>query len=141
MRRLIQLLHEGGYSCVIACNGEVYTYSQRGIMDLCQLVTQHPERLGGASVADKVVGKGAAGLLVLGGVRELYADLISLPALALLRRHGVKVEFQHVVPHIWNRTKTDTCPVEKICGDVDTVDAMLPLIVNFVDQLQSNQNE
>ena len=66
MDELIRLLHEGGYSCVIR-KEEIRTFTQRGVADLYDLLNQHPVFLHGAQVADKVVGKAAAALMVLGG--------------------------------------------------------------------------
>ncbi len=71
MDELIRLLHEGGYSCVIR-KEEIRTFTQRGVADLYDLLNQHPVFLHGAQVADKVVGKAAAALMVLGGVREVW---------------------------------------------------------------------
>ena len=67
MEELINLLHTGGYSCTIANKGEIRTFTQRGVADIYDLLTQEPEFLKGASIADKVVGKGAAALMILGG--------------------------------------------------------------------------
>ena len=66
MEELINLLHTGGYSCTIANKGEIRTFTQRGVADIYDLLTQEPEFLKGASIADKVVGKGAAALMILG---------------------------------------------------------------------------
>ena len=59
MEELINLLHTGGYSCVIANEGKIRTFTQRGVADLYDLLTREPEFLKGALIADKVVGKGA----------------------------------------------------------------------------------
>ena len=58
MEKLINLLHTGGYSCTIANGGKIRTFTQRGVADLYDLLTQEPEFLKGALIADKVVGKG-----------------------------------------------------------------------------------
>lgn len=65
MEELINLLHTGGYSCVIANEGKIRTFTQRGVADLYDLLTREPEFLKGALIADKVVGKGAAALMIL----------------------------------------------------------------------------
>ena len=65
MEELINLLHSGGYSCVIANGDNIRTFTQRGVADLYDLLTQEPDFLKGASIADKVVGKGAAALMIL----------------------------------------------------------------------------
>ena len=72
MEELINLLHSGGYSCVIANGDNIRTFTQRGVADLYDLLTQEPDFLKGASIVDKVVGKGAAALMILGGIRELH---------------------------------------------------------------------
>ena len=77
MEELINLLHTGGYSCTIANKGEIRTFTQRGVADIYDLLTQEPEFLKGASIADKVVGKGAAALMILGG----YILILSVPKL------------------------------------------------------------
>ena len=105
MDELIKLLHEGGYSCVIR-REEIRTFTQRGVADLYDLLNREPEFLHGAQVADKVIGKAAAALMVLGGVREIYTDIISEPALAVLKQADIKVACAQVVSRIRNRSRT-----------------------------------
>lgn len=89
--RLIEILHNGNHSLVVD-NGTIHTFNGRGVSDLYRIYTTEPEILKGASLADKVVGKGAAALMVLGNVRLIYADVISRPALSL----GVKRSSCHI---------------------------------------------
>ena len=77
------ILHAKRCSCVIVQNGNVRLCHEHGIKDLYQILKEEPEVLLGATVADKVIGKGAAALMILGGVKEVYADVISRPALKL----------------------------------------------------------
>ena len=63
MNELIEKLHEEGCSCVVS-NKEVRTYTHRGVDDLYRLLTQEPTFLDGAEVADRVVGKAAAAMMV-----------------------------------------------------------------------------
>ena len=111
MEKLINLLHTGGYSCTIANGGKIRTFTQRGVADLYDLLTQEPEFLKGALIADKVVGKGAAALMILGGIKELYTDIISTKALELFRKSDVKVDFAQEVAFIWNRDRTFFNPI------------------------------
>ena len=53
MEELINLLHTGEYSCTIANKGEIRTFTQRGVADIYDLLTQEPEFLKGASTADR----------------------------------------------------------------------------------------
>lgn len=135
MEEIIRLLHEGNYSCVIANNGEVRTFTRRGVADLHGLLTDEKEFLRGAMVADKVVGKAAAALMALGGVQALHADIISSPALALLEAAGVRAEYSLAVPFIRNRAGNDWCPLEKLSYPHEKAEDIFPLIDNFVKEM------
>lgn len=133
LTRLAEILHESKCSCVIFNRGEVVTFRERGVKDLFRILREDPSLLLGAYVADKVVGKGAAALMVLGGVGEVYADVISIPALEMLGSVSVPVKFGISVPNIINRTGDGICPVEKLCMECRTPLECLPLIENFID--------
>lgn len=139
MNELINLLHAGGYSCVIANQEKTRTFTQRGVADLYDLLTLEPYFLKGASIADKVVGKGAAALMILGGVREVYADIISSPALSLFSKSEVKASFSQEVPFIRNRDQTGWCPVETLCKKTDSPEEILLLIQEFLRKIRGNQ--
>lgn len=134
-QELITQLHAERCSCVIYNNGAVHTFHERGVKDLHCLLHKEPELLRGAAIADKVVGKGAAALMVAGGVEWVYADVISSGALELFSHNGTEVEYGIVVPNIINRTGTDICPVEKLCQDCRTASECLPLIDKFVAEM------
>ncbi len=138
MKRLIQLLHNGGYSCVIRNGEETRTFTRRGVADLYDLLYQDPAFMKGAWLADKVVGKGAAALMILGGIAQIYSDIISQPALELLQNAGIPVEYITLVPHIENRDKTGWCPVETLCYKEETAEAILPLINEFILKMRSS---
>lgn len=118
---LIKLLHDGGHSCVVgSASGDIYTFDRRGVKDLYELLCNRPEILRQAFIADKMVGKGAAAIICAGKVQEIYTDVISQSAEALLCEHGVIVQYGQRVPHIINRAGTDICPVEKLCTECAT---------------------
>lgn len=131
-RQLIDRLHAEQCSCIIRNGAQVRTFGQRGVKDLFRLLDEEPELLRGAFVADKVVGKGAAALMILGGVEEVYADVASTAALELFASRGVKVECALEVPQIINRAGTGRCPVETLCLDCRTAEACLEPIRNFI---------
>lgn len=109
-------------------------FRERGVRDLYRLLIEEPETLRSAFVADKVVGKGAAALMVSGGVQGLFAGVASAPALELLREAGIEAECACEVPHIVDRTGTDICPVEKLCAGCRTAEECLPLIEMFLNR-------
>ncbi|MDE5623083.1 MAG: DUF1893 domain-containing protein [Alistipes sp.] len=131
-RRLIALLHAERCSCVIANGGQTRIFRQRGINDLFRLLHEEPELLDGAFVADKVVGKGAAALMILGGVRGVHADVMSTGARELFAASGVEAACDLEVPHIVNRAHTGWCPVETLCRDCRSAEECLEPIRNFI---------
>ena len=134
-KNIVNILHDENCSCVIANSQGVFRYYQKGILDLYELYTDHPDRLAGASIADKVVGKGAAALMITGGIKALYTDVISRPALQLLESAHIEVEYGRCVPNIINRKGTGICPVESLCADCTDATECLPLISQFVKTL------
>ena len=148
MEKLIRLLHEGNYSLVVA-HGEIRTFSGRGVSDLYALSGEDPGFLRGASVADKVVGKAAAALMILGEVGELHADVVSRPALDLfadsisrlaldlLAGSGVKVGYAEEVPHVINRSGTGWCPLETRCRDLRTPEECVAQIRDFMNAMNN----
>ena len=134
-QELITQLHALQCSCIIHNNGATRTFHERGVKDLHRLLTQEPEILRGASLADKVVGKGAAALMIAGGVAWIYADVISQAAMVLFEQSRVEVQYKQIVPNIINRTGTDICPVEKLCRNCKTAEECLPLIDKFITEM------
>lgn len=109
---VVELLHSGGFSCVI-CNGsQVLTSQKSGIAPLLEQV-ESGEVLRGASVADKVIGRAAAMLLLLGGAKAVYADVMSASAKALLSNAGLTVRYGELTKYIVNRRGDDQCPMEQ----------------------------
>ena len=136
MNELIDILHRGAYSCVIRKGDDTRTFHQRGVADLWQLCQGEEHFLRGAHIADKVIGKGAAALMIHGGACEVYADVISYPALALLQEHGIEVSYREMTDRIVNRRGDGLCPVETLCVDLTTIDDMVEAIRNFINNLR-----
>ena len=137
MTDLIEILHREACSCVLlSAGGKILLCRERGVSDLLRLYHESPDLLHGAVVADKVVGKGAAALMILGGIKYVHADVMSEPARSLLETYGVKAEWSTIVPGIINRSGTGFCPIENLCRTCDTPEECLPKIENFI--LQKN---
>lgn len=137
MRLLALRLHAEACSCVIATRDGLQLCHDRGVSDLYRMYCRPDHPLDGALIADKVVGKGAAALMVAGGVKGVYADVVSRPALELLTDSGVRVVRETITPNIINRAGTGICPVEKLCADCRTARECLPLIADFLTHPKS----
>lgn len=106
------LLQKCGYTCVLVKDDLVYESYERGVKPLLQWLESDTD-FNGFSAADKVVGKAAAYLYVLMGVKELYANVISKPSIEVLKEFGIKVTYELCVDAICNRTNTGFCPMEQ----------------------------
>ena len=117
---------------VRAANGEIREFHRQGVIDLFTLLTEEPQMLLGAQIADRVIGRGAALLMVKGRVQEVFACVISKLALDILQQAGIPTTYATLQPHIINRTGTDICPVEKLTASTDDPDEAYELIKKFL---------
>jgi hypothetical protein len=65
-----------------------------------------------------VVGKAAAFLYCLLGVKALHAGVLSVPARDVLLSAGISVEWGSLVPAIRNRAGDGFCPMETAVWDL-----------------------
>ena len=132
MKELIDILHDEGLTLVVkSSDGVIHRYTQRGVKDLLTLVTEMPEILKDALIADKAVGKAAAACMVMGGAKQVHADVMSEPALALLQAHGIEADYSTLVDHIINRAGDGWCPMERLSRDIDNPAAIFEKIRDF----------
>ena len=129
---IIELRRSKDYSCVIANGDKIYTFTGRGVDDLYNLVKNSPHILRGAYVADKIVGKGAASLMVLGGVRRIFTEVISSDAINFLDQYDITVEWEEETKRIINRRGDDICPIEKACAECDSPEECFAAIEAFL---------
>jgi hypothetical protein len=117
---------------VRTANGEIREFHRQGVIDLFTLLTEEPQMLLGAQIADRVIGRGAALLMVKGRVQEVFAYVISKQALDILQQAGIPTTYATLQPHIINRAGTDICPVEKLTASTDDPDEAYELIKEFL---------
>lgn len=111
---------------------EIVIFHNRGVKDLYELLATKPQLLDGAYVADCVIGRGAALLLVLGHVSQVFAQLISEQAVHVLHAADIEIDYDTVVPNIINRDGTDICPVEKLTMNITDPNVAFEKIQEFL---------
>ena len=137
--QIINLLQSEQCSCVIRKGDTIRIFRKRGVQDLYRLLKDDPDFLKGAFVADKVVGKAAAALMILGGVEEVFTFTVSRLARDLFERSAVKLGFAQEVPHIINRAGTGWCPMESRCRDLDTPEVCFGQVEEFLNTMKENK--
>ena len=120
LERVKVALHQHHSTCVLlTADGRVLESALSGVSPLTEWLQKDPELLRGASIADRVVGKAAALVMLYGGVKEVYADVISEHAAVCLGERCVPFHEGERVPYIVNRMRTGMCPMEKLCLDTN----------------------
>lgn len=131
-----ELLLSGGYTCVLLRESSVYTSFARGVKPLLELLEGGGDWKGSCA-ADKVVGKATAYLYVLLDVTAVYAQVISAPAIGVLQKYGIPVQWNTQVEAIANRDKTGFCPMESAVREIDDPHAALEAVKNTLRRMQN----
>ena len=105
-------LHNNNFSIVIVGENDVYTSTKHGVAPLLEILDGGDDIIKNSFAA-------AALLMVKGGVKEVYADIISSHALDVFEKYKVKAYYDNLVEYIINRDKTGMCPMEKAVLEVD----------------------
>ncbi len=113
-----RLALKGSARCVVYNDKGLFTSEERGIRPMILWLEEDCEFLRGASVADKVVGRAAAMIMVYAGVREVYASVISNGAIEVLRDAGIAVSYSMTAIAISNRRGDGICPMERLVAPI-----------------------
>jgi hypothetical protein len=133
-QQALQILDSRQLTCVVCRENLVYTATERGVKPLLSWLDNGPS-LVGFCAADRVVGRGAAFLYCLLGVREVYAHVMSRPAAQVLQAHGISYHAGSLVDGIINRKGTGPCPFEEAVMDIQDAHAALASIRRKLSQL------
>ena len=129
------LLESGKYTCVVCKEDTVYTTSHRGVAPLLNWLDAGVD-LKDFSAADRVVGRGAAFLYCLLGVKEVHALVMSHPASQVPRAYGIGASADTLVEGIVNRAGTGPCPFEAAVLEIQDAEKALHAIRNQRKQMQ-----
>lgn len=135
MVQLKTLLNDENVRGVVrSADGNIKLFHNKGIIDLFTLLTDNPTFLQNAVIADRVIGRGAALLLIKGAVKKVFAYIMSEPAAEVLRQAKIEVEYIKLQPYIINRSGDGICPVEQLTINITNPDEAYQLIKNFLQK-------
>jgi L-lactate utilization protein LutC len=111
--KLKDMLNNSNKTCVAIKGNHIYQSELKGIMPIMTKLKENSTFFEGADVADVVIGKAAALLLVYGRAQSIYTRLISEHAIEVLDKYQITYEYDKRVPFIMNRNKDGMCPMEQ----------------------------
>jgi len=121
-----KMLKNSQASCVVIRNKEIiHTADGRGVSPIMNLHDNYPGLLRDAFVVDKMIGKAAAVILVLGGTTRVYGEKMSAAGLEYLEEHGVRAEYGRYIDVISNRNRDGLCPLEQSVLEIDEPESAL----------------
>ena len=135
LMRAKALLTQGSYTCVLCREDVTHTSTQRGVAPLLRWLDAGVS-LEQCSAADRVVGKATAFLYCLLGVKEVYARVMSKPAVEVLQKHGIPASWETLVEGIENRQKTGPCPMEYATRNCATAEEALAAVRQTLEALR-----
>jgi hypothetical protein len=114
-------LYDKDLTLVIVKNGGiVFETNSQKISGFVGAIEMFNAQLNGASVADRVAGKALALLCAYAGIQEVYAELLSRKAKAVLVANEIPFEFKDMIDNVLDVNKKDICPFEKVADSVST---------------------
>ena len=126
-----ELLKKEDYTLVVVKDGDIiFTSKEKGIKPMYNLIKNMKEEAKGASIADKVIGRGAALLSNYVKIKEVFGEVISKEAVEVLEENNIDYSFSVICDYIKNRDKTGLCPIENLSlGQTD--------VKVFIEELES----
>jgi hypothetical protein len=96
----------------------IFETASHGVSGFLEAIEKLRDRLEGASIADRVVGKAIALLCAYTKIRAVYAKVLSKEAKAVLEEKMVYHEWDSLVENILGINKTGICPFEKLAKEI-----------------------
>ncbi len=131
-------LYEENLTLAIVKDGEViYSTKSHRISGFMDAIDKCGERLRGASLADRVVGKAIALLCAHAKIKEVYAAVLSRKAQAIFKQNKIVYHWSALVDNVLDTTKTGTCPFEKAATEISDPQKAYNTFKRLLENLRS----
>ena len=113
LEEIKEILNQKNASLVVAYqDGTIKEYYNNRIIDLVSILKEDKDALKESIIADKVIGKVAASVMAVAGVKEIYTNTLSKFAIPVLENANIKYSYRVLVDYIKNNDQTGMCPME-----------------------------
>lgn len=134
----VNLILEDSASCVLIKENVIEkTVNARGIAPVISLY--EGGMLENAYIVDKIVGKAAAMIMTLGGVKGCYGVTMSRSAVEWFEANGVSVRYNKLVDHIINRQGDGICPMEMTVAQINDENEAFAALKAKIEELKAGK--
>ena len=92
----------------------IFQSEKGGIGGLIDFIDKYGTKLENLIIFDRIVGRGAALLIVFLKAKEVFTKIISESGKKVLEESNIEFHFKETVPNIMNKKGNDICPIEKL---------------------------
>jgi len=129
-------------TCIIKVSPINYiSQSGNGVKPLLYFYENTPLLLKNKVVYDRVIGKAAATICVLAGVKKVFGKIMSKSAKEYLEKHNIKYSYDILVDIIENRTGDGMCPLEASVLNINDPQEGLKSLKETIKKLMSKKGE
>ena len=125
-------------TCVLCKGDQSYTSQRRGIAPMMEFLDAETP-LYGFSAADRIVGKAAAMLFALAGVKEVFAGVTTHNALRIFERYGISCSYDVLTDQIVNREGSGPCPMEETVKSIESLNEAREAIRETMARLRARK--
>lgn len=134
----LEKLNTSGMSLMIYNHGKlIFQSAEKGIKPHLDASRELGEKLHGTIIADKIVGRAAAFLIVHARAVEVHAAVLSKPGMEVLNRYAVPYVIGALVDHVLTEDGRIYCPFESMVQGIDNVDEAYEAIINKMKSMTS----
>lgn len=137
--KAVEILKKHNYTCVALKDDFEYHSKKTGISPLLDPMLEDELYFKDMKIADKVIGKSAAMLLIKSQVKHIYAVVLSEHAKKILDVYGIPYNYEKLVPYIVNRTKDGMCPMEQTVLDMTDLNQAFHALISKREELMNKK--
>lgn len=137
MNQALNILLENHYTFVAIKENFEYHSTLNGIAPIMNKMIDDELYFQDCNIADKVIGKSAAMLLIKSQVKHIHAVVLSQHAKDILDEYKISYSYDEIVPYIINRTHTDMCPMEKSVLNIRDLNQAFVTLQETLKQLKN----
>lgn len=142
LKKAKQMIKKGEAGCVIIKDNEIIrSLSGRGVSPLITIYENEPQVMQDSYIIDKIIGKAAAMIIMLGGAKKVYGEIISVSGYDFLQEQGCTVDYGQKVEQIVNRSGDGMCPLEKSILNIEDPEKAYQQLKRTLNRLKSSEKK